>query len=165
MKKVLLLGMATVMLLCSFSLKNLFGGSKSSTPTTTTPTETTINTNTNNDGMAAGKALRGIYTQYKADGKFDAGNINNILNTISLINSCKNLKENAKGGDYWTSFAAGLVLGSEQLVVPDVSSTVTDKLGEMIENVDTSKLESTVEKAQAVNTAANDIMSIISLFK
>lgn len=168
MKKTLVLCMATVMLLCSFSLKNLFG-SKSTTTTTTQPATVeqaapavaTLET----DGRAAGAALRTIYSNYKKDGKFDTSNLNNIISTISLINSCKSLKENGKDKAYWSDFASGLVLGSENLIKQEISGTVTNKLAEMVEKVDTEKVESTVEKAAAVKTVASDMVSLLSLFK
>ncbi len=157
-----MLGVAMIMLLSSFSLKNLLGG-KSSTPAS----ETTVTTPS--DGQAAGAALKALYAQYKADGKFDAGNINNIMNTVSLINSCKNLKSSIKDGEYWKSFCSGLILGSDNLVTENIADNVTTQLSTLIENVDTSKLESasnnTLAAAQTVGQSANAISNILALFK
>lgn len=161
MKKALLFGLAGVMLLCSFSLKNLFGSK--STETTTTATETT--TTVNPDGKAAGAALRALYTNYKAAGKFDVKDPSNILNTISLITNCKNLKEKASDKAYWTSFASGLVAGSEQLVTEEISNQVTEGLNTLVSNVDTSKLETVADKAATVKTAATELQDIFALFK
>ncbi|MBQ0076295.1 MAG: hypothetical protein KBS69_04085, partial [Bacteroidales bacterium] len=147
MKKTLLFGLASVMLLCSFSLKNLFG-SKSTTTAPTTETTTTVNP----DGKAAGAALRTLYTNYKAAGKFDVKDPANILNTISLISSCKNLKEKASDKSYWSSFASGLVTGSEDLVTEEISDQVTEGLNTLMSNVDTSKLETVADKAATVKT-------------
>lgn len=163
MKKALICSLAAMMLLCSFDLKSLFGGSKSTTTTTTPATTQVVSTNT--DGSAAGKALRALYTNYKATGKYDASNVSNILNTISLINSCKNLKTNAKDKTYWSDFAKGLVLGSDNLVTDQISGAVTSKLSEIAASVDTEKLESTAQKASAVKTVAGDVTTLLQMFK
>ena len=160
MKKTIALCTAAMMLLCSFSLKNLFG-SKS---TTTTPAATTTTT-INNDGQSAGKALRGLYTQYKADGKFDYSNINNIINTVSLVNSCQNLKTNIKDSDYWKSFAAGLVIGSESLVTDELSGTVTEQLNDLVQNINSEQLNKVTTQAATVKSAADNISSLMSLFQ
>lgn len=42
-------------------------------------------------------ALLAIYHQYKADGnKYDYKNMQNILNTVTLVANCEGLKENYK---------------------------------------------------------------------
>lgn len=160
MKKALLCGLAAMMLLCSFDLKSLFGGSKSTTTTTTTAAPTT-----NADGKAAGKALRTLYTSYKETGSFNYKDPMTILNTISLVNSCKNLKEKAQDKTYWTSFASGLVSGSENLVTEQLSNTVTTQLNNIVTNIDTEKLESAAEKATAVKSVAGDVTSLLQMFK
>lgn len=166
MRKALVLSLATVMLLCSFSLKNLFGSKSTTEPAPAATVEevapvATIET----DGRAAGAALRTIYANYQKDGKFDYSNLNNIISTISLINSCKSLKENGKDKAYWSDFATGLVLGSENLIKEEISGTVTSKLADMVQKVDTEKVESAVEKAAAVKTVASDMSALLSLFK
>lgn len=160
MKKVLICTLSAMMLLCSFSLKNLLGG-KSSTAATTTTTTTT----TNNDGVSAGKALRALYTSYKAAGKYDASNLNNIVNTISLVNSCKNLKTNAADKTYWSGFAQGLVMGSENLVTEQISDQVTTQLSDIVSKVDTDKLETASQQASAVQSISSDISSLLATFK
>lgn len=160
MKKTLLFSLASVMLLCSFSLKNLFG-SKSTTTAPATETTTTVNP----DGKAAGAALRALYTNYKTAGKFDVSDPTNIINTISLITNCKNLKENASDKTYWSGFASGLVAGSEQLVTEDISNQVTEGLNTLVSNIDTSKLETVAEKATAVKSASSGLQDIFALFK
>lgn len=177
MKKTFILAATAIMLLCSFSLKNLFG-SKSTTTTQTTTEQvaattaeavTTAATTTNVEGKAAGAALKSLYSQYKADGKFDYSNLNNIMNTISLLDNCKKLKSNVKNGDYWKSFASGLILGSDNLVTEDMADGITDKLNTMMENVDTTKLEkakdNTIAAASTVATCANSVSSLLGLFK
>jgi len=161
MKKVLVCTLSAMMLLCSFSLKNLFGGSSSSSTETTTTTTAT----TNNDGVSAGKALRALYTSYKAAGKFDYTNLNNIINTVSLVNSCKNLKANLADKTYWSGFAQGLVTGSENLVTEQISDQVTSQLSDIVSKVDTDKLESAAQQASAVKSISSDITSLLASFK
>ncbi|MCQ2348171.1 MAG: hypothetical protein MJZ65_03175 [Paludibacteraceae bacterium] len=165
MKKALVCSLAAMMLLCSFSLKNLFGSKSTTTTTTAAEPQTTAVVATSTDGAAAGKALRALYTNYKAAGKYDASNVSNILNTISLINSCKELKTNAKDKTYWSDFAKGLVLGSENLVTDQISGAVTSKLNEIASSIDTEKLESTAQKASAVKTVASDVTTLLQMFK
>lgn len=168
MKKSFILAMAVVMTLCSFDFKSLFG-SKSSSSATTTTTTTTTTVAENSEGRAAGSALRALYAQYKADGKYDYTNLSNIMNTMSLLQNCKNLKTNAKDSDYWKSFATGLVLGSENLVTEQLSSTVTNSLSALMENVDTEKLESAsnnaVAAAATAKSTASSISNLLSLFQ
>ena len=57
--------------------------------TTSATTESAGTTN----GKAAGSALKSLYTQYKADGKLDMSNLNNILNMSTLASNVKGLKE------------------------------------------------------------------------
>lgn len=167
MKKVLVCTLSAMMLLCSFSLKNLFGGgssSSSSQPAATTTTTAPVVV-TSNDGVSAGKALRTLYTNYKAAGKFDYSNLNNIISTITLVNSCKNLKANMADNTYWSGFAQGLVSGSENLVTDQISNTVTTQLSNIVSQVDTEKLESAADKLAATKTVANDLTTLFQMFK
>ncbi len=166
MKKAIICSLAAVMLLCSFDLKSLFGSKSSSTTApATTATTTAPAVAVNPDGKSAGSALRTLYTSYKAAGKFDYSNLNNIISTLTLVNSCKNLKANSKDKTYWSGFAEGLVLGSENLVTDKISETVTSQLSDIAEKVDTEKLESAAQKASAVKSIAGDITSLLASFK
>ncbi|MBR1516109.1 MAG: hypothetical protein IJ621_05125 [Paludibacteraceae bacterium] len=162
MKKVLLASLVALLVLSSCSaLKG--------TSSNANPVASTVSSATSSDGMAAGQALNAIYKQYKADGKYDYTNLNNALNTIKLLQSCQNLKSNAKNSTYWKNFAAGLVLGSNNLVTDQLSGTVTNSLNSLVSNVDTQKLQSAGQNAtDAINTAkqtASSISNILSLFK
>ncbi len=164
MKKVILIAaVALIGLTACSTLTGTTTGSTTSTTTSTTATGTT------NDGQTAGAALRALYTQYKADGKYDYTNLNNAINAIQLVQACQNLKSNVKDGDYWKNFASGLILGSDGLVTEKISNTVTEQLSTMVESVDTSKLESastsTVAAIQSASETASAISNILSLFK
>ena len=144
----------------NFSLKNIFGNK-----TTTTPAPTAATVSTNPDGVSAGKALRTLYTNYKAAGKYDAGNLGNILSTISLVNSCKNLKTNMADKTYWSGFAQGLVMGSESLVTEQISNQVTTQLNNIASKIDTEKIETASQQASAVKSIASDISGLLATFK
>ncbi len=136
-------------------------GTMQKAATTTSTTATSSST----DGQAAGRALKALYTQYKADGKFDATNLSNIANTMLLIQNCKGLKTSFKDSNYWKAFAQGLILGSDNLVTQQVSNTVTSQLSNMMQNIDTEKLESAGQNAsQAASAAASAASSLKSIF-
>ena len=165
MKKVLYSSLAALLILSNCSALKI----TSSNANSVASAASAVASATSNDGMAAGRALNALYKQYKADGKYDYTNLNNALNTIQLLQSCQNLKYNAKNSSYWKNFAAGLVLGSNNLVTDQLSGVVTNSLNNLVSNVDTQKLQSAGQNAtDAINTAkqtASSISNILSLFK
>lgn len=80
-------------------------------------------------GQAAGAALKGLYSQYKTDGKVDVSNINNVLNMVTLAKEIQGLKGTEEKGTFYTDFATGLILGSDNLVTSSNASPVTSILG------------------------------------
>ena len=122
-------------------LKKLLGGKS-----TTTTTETTTTTATTN-GQAAGVALKALYTQYKADGKLDMGNLTNLMNLTTLATNIQGLKGQSDKGTFYKDFASGLVLGSSNLVTSTNSTSVMSGLTNLVENVDLSGLTQTAETA------------------
>lgn len=127
-------------------------------------------------GKTAGTALRSLYTQYKADGKIDTKNITNILNMLTLVNSCSELKNNKSDKTYLKNFTQGLVLGSSNLVTTNNSTSVLCGLTSLANTVDTSSLQQaatavqtgTTQATETVNsvaTAANSVTNLVKLFK
>lgn len=158
-------------------LKNLINKATSSSTTETVSTGTT-------NGQAAGVALKGLYTQYKADGKLDMGNLNNLINLTTLANNIKDLKGMSNKSAFYKEFAAGLVTGSNNLVTSSNSTSVMNGLSSLVNNVDlsglTAKAESgtaaVTEKLSAVsgkattavenaNEIATSVTNILNLFK
>ena len=143
-------------------LKNLLNKVKGTT-TETTATEASATTATETastatvDGKAAGVALRALFTQYKADGKFDMGNLNNLLNLTSLANNIQGLKGQTNKGAFYKDFASGLVMGSNNLVTEQNTTSVMDGLTNLVNNVDLSGLTQKAETAQA--TVAEKVAS------
>ena len=142
-------------------LKNLLNKVKGTTETTATEASATTATETAStatvDGKAAGVALRALFTQYKADGKFDMGNLNNLLNLTSLANNIQGLKGQTNKGAFYKDFASGLVMGSNNLVTEQNTTSVMDGLTNLVNNVDLSGLTQKAEETQA--TVAEKVAS------
>ena len=138
-------------------LKNLLNKVKGTTETTATEASATTATETAStatvDGKAAGVALRALFTQYKADGKFDMGNLNNLLNLTSLANNIQGLKGQTNKGAFYKDFASGLVMGSNNLVTEQNTTSVMDGLTNLVNNVDLSGL---TQKAETTATSLTD---------
>jgi hypothetical protein len=142
-------------------LKNLINKVKGTTETTATEASATTAAETAStatvDGKAAGVALRALFTQYKADGKFDMGNLNNLLNLTSLANNIQGLKGQTNKGAFYKDFASGLVMGSNNLVTEQNTTSVMDGLTNLVNNVDLSGLTQKAEETQA--TVAEKVAS------
>ena len=121
----------------------------------TSPVSTVETANTAiSAGQGAGSALQAIYAQYKADGnKYDYRNMQNILNTVTLLANCEGLKDNYKNKDYLTDFGKGMIASSLGLVSRDNVQTVTNSLVDMVKNSET--IQNT--KAQATQAAQNTV--------
>lgn len=153
-------------------LKNLFNKATSS--------ETTEVTGATSEGKAAGAALKALYAQYNVDGKINMGNMTNLINLATLASNVQSLKGQSDKGSFYKDFAAGLILGSDNLVTQNNSTTVMDGLTNLVNNVDMSGLKdiatnvsnaaaNTADKANtAVENAtviANSVTNILNLFK
>ena len=110
-------------------------------------------------GQGAGNALLNLYNQYKADGnKYDYKNMQNALNTVTLIANCEGLKDNYKNTAYLKEFGKGMVASSLGLVTQNNVETVTNSLVEMVKNsesVQNAKNQTTQAVQNAGNTAAS----------
>ncbi len=112
-------------------------------------------------GQGAGNALHALYTQFKADGnKYDYTNMQNILNTVTLVANCEGLKQNYKDKTYLSEFGKGMIASSLGLVTQNNVETVTNSLVDMVKNSETtqsatSAVQSTASTAAGyANTAA-----------
>ena len=153
-------------------LKNLLKQATSSTTTT----ESAGTTN----GKAAGSALKSLYTQYKADGKLDMSNLNNIMNAATLATNVKGLKGQSDKTTFYKEFAAGLILGSNNLVSQTNSTAVMSGLTNLVNNVDLSALtdkaaasqqqasilqEKSSEATKSLAELKDSVTGILGLFK
>ena len=140
-------------------------------------TETTAASAATSNGQAAGAALKALYTQYKADGKIDLSNINNIMNLAALANNVKDLKGKTNKSAFYKDFAAGLITGSNSLVTSSNSTAVMNGLSKLVNNVDLTVLqgkasevvENVTTKGSAAledaNQIATSVSSILKLLK
>ena len=167
------------------------------TPTTTTPSTTTTTNNASGmdalagllgaaqqpaqsesytAGQQSGVALKALYTQYKADGKLDFSNLNNLLNIVNLSAQVQKITKAEKGTVDYSEFGKGLVAGSVNLVNDINKDQVVNVLTQQLAKVDTSKITEVAGQAQTtVNTvtesinsvkeASSSVMEIINLFK
>ena len=170
MKKVIF-AVAVTLLMSSCGLTKSTTSSNAAAPqaATTTSAQTAVSA-----GQGAGNALLNLYNQYKADGnKFDYQNMQNILNTVTLIANCEGLKENYKDKTYLSEFGQGLMTSSLGLVTQDNVETVTNNLADMVKNSETvqnatSTAQNTANTvagyANTAATYANAIGSLLSIF-
>ena len=125
-------------------------------------------------GQGAGSALIGLYNQYKADGNtFNYSNMQNILNTLSLISNCEGLKSNYKNSNYLKNFGKGVIASSLGLVTQNNVQTVTNSLVDMVKGSESvqqaatqsqSTLNSAIEYANTASQYAGAIGNLLSLF-
>ena len=162
MKKVIIM-VAAVMLMssCGFMKKSTSSNNTTATPAATTTTTAQSSNAAVSAGQGAGNALLALYNQYKADGnKYDYKNMQNVLNTVTLIAQCEGLKDNYKDKTYLKEFGKGMIASSLGLVTQNNVETVTNSLVDMVKNNETvqsatTQAQSTASQAASyANTAA-----------
>ena len=157
MKKAFLMTAVMLMAGCGF-MKNSTSSNTTTTTAQSAATTTTTTTQNSNAAMSAGQgagnALMNLYNQYKADGnKYDYKNMQNVLNTVTLVANCEGLKENFKNTTYLKEFGKGMVASSLGLVTQDNVEQVTNSLVDMVKNSET--VQNAAQTAQnTANTAA-----------
>jgi len=161
MKKIILFATALIMVGCGF-MQNSTSSNTSSQSTAAKTTTTQTSNTAMTAGQGAGTALQALYAQYKADGnKYDYKNMQNILNTVTLMANCEGLKENYKDNTYRKEFGKGLVASSLGLVTQNNVETVTNSLVDMIKtsetvkNAETKVSETATKAAESATTAAS----------
>lgn len=153
MKKILILAVAAVLIVSCGMMKNS-GSSNQQTQPVASSQQTTA-TDAQTAGKGAGNALLALYNQYKADGnKFDYKNMQNVLNTVTLIANCEGLKTNFKNTTYLKDFGKGMIASSLGLVTQSNVETVTNSLVDMVKNSETVQTAATQAQSTA-NSAAN----------
>ena len=160
MKKVIAMAAAVAMLASCGFLKNSTSSNTTAQPAATTQTTQTGNTAVS-AGQGAGNALLALYNQYKADGnKYDYKNMQNVLNTVTLVANCEGLKDNFKDKTYLKEFGKGMIASSLGLVTQNNVETVTNSLVDMVKSNETvqsatTQAQSTASQAASyANTAA-----------
>ena len=156
MKKIMIFVAATLIMAgCGF-MKNSTGSNQNSAVSSQSTTTTTAQSGNTavSAGQGAGNALLALYNQYKADGnKYDYKNMQNILNTVTLVANCEGLKDNFKDKTYLKEFGKGMVASSLGLVTQNNVETVTNSLVDMVKNSETVK-NATTQAQSTASTAA-----------
>jgi len=88
------------------------------------------------NGQTSGAALKSLYSQYKTDGKVDLANLNNVISMAQLVNGIQGLKNVDDKSKFYGDFAAGLILGSNNLVTQQTSNPVTSTLQGLVQGTD-----------------------------
>ena len=163
MKKTILLVAAAAMLAgCGFMQNSTTNSASTNTQSSQATTTTVQQANTAmSAGQGAGDALLKLYNQYKADGnKYDYKNMQNMLNTVTLVANCEGLKTNFKNTDYLKQFGSGLIASSLGLVTQNNVQTVTSSLVDMVKNSET--VQNAADKAQNAADKTSQYASAIS---
>lgn len=154
MKKTFLFVAAAIMMAgCGF-MQNSTTNSASTNKTAATQTTVQQANTAMSAGQGAGDALLKLYNQYKADGnKYDYKNMQNMLNTVTLIANCEGLKDNYKDKTYLSEFGKGMIASSLGLVTQNNVENVTNSLVTMVKNSET--VQNATQSVQSgANTAA-----------
>lgn len=156
MKKIMIFVAATLIMAgCGF-MKNSTGSNQHSAVSSQSTTTTTAQSGNTavSAGQGAGNALLALYNQYKADGnKYDYKNMQNILNTVTLVANCEGLKDNFKDKTYLKEFGKGMIASSLGLVTQNNVETVTNSLVDMVKNSETVQ-NATTQAQSTASTAA-----------
>ena len=168
----------------------------------TTATTATTAVSGSTSGQQAGAALKTLYTQYKTDGKnLNMSNMQNMLrgktahvvqcfckiiyclvgqaihniNTLAtLAKNVEGLKEMSDKTAFYKDFAAGLILGSNNLVTNTTSNTVTSALAGLAKNVNLSDLAAVTSGSvsdvatkgtEVINNASDIVSSVTNILK
>lgn len=91
-------------------------------------------------GQASGAALKSLYSQYKTDGQIDVTNLSNIIMLSQLANGIQGLKGVDDKSAFYSDFASGLILGSDNLVTKQTANPVTSTLQTLANGTDLSTL-------------------------
>lgn len=148
MKKFLCFAVAAMMMTGCGMMKSSGAGNASQS----NGVVTNSSSNALSAGQGAGNALLQLYNQYKADGRYDYSNMQNVLNTVSLLANCEGLKSNYTNTAYLKDFGKGLIASSLGLVTQNNVQTVTSSLVSMVQNSEA--LQTTTTQAQSTATTA-----------
>lgn len=162
MKKILLMAaFAMIMAGCGFMKNSTTNGQTNNVQTTTTTTTDGQQNTAVTAGQGAGNAILALYKQYKADGnKYDYKNMQNILNTVTLVANCEGLKDNYKNTTYLKEFGKGMIASSLGLITQDNVESVTNGLVDMIQNNET--VQNTANTAAGYANTASQYASALS---
>ncbi len=109
------------------------------------------------NGQQSGAALKSLYSQYKSDGKVDLANLNNVISMAQLVNGIQGLKNVDDKSKFYGDFAAGLILGSNNLVTQQTSNPVTSTLQTLVKGTDLTAIAAAGLTAAAQSQQAQQV--------
>ena len=109
------------------------------------------------NGQQSGAALKSLYSQYKSDGKVDLANLNNVISMAQLVNGIQGLKNVDDKSKFYGDFAAGLILGSNNLVTQQTSNPVTSTLQTLVQGTDLTAIAAAGLTAAAQSKQAQQV--------
>lgn len=165
MKKTILTASVAMLMMSCGMLQQPASTATPTQPATTATTEAQPATpaTPTEAGQAAATALQSLYAQYKADGKYDFKNINNITNSILLLANCAELPSNAKNASYLKDFGVGMMANAPQLITEENVESVTNNLTTMAGKYADKAASATATAAEKLSTAAATASSIANL--
>ena len=110
-------------------------------------------------GHSSGVALRNLYSSYKESGSLDMTNMSTMLQLATLVNGVQSLKTTTDKSSFYTDFASGLIIGSNNLVNQSNSTNVMNTLTTM-SNLDLSATTSAA--SNAANNATQQVTPALS---
>ena len=121
------------------------------------------------NGQQSGAALKSLYSQYKSDGKVDLANLNNVISMAQLVNGIQGLKNVDDKSKFYGDFAAGLILGSNNLVTQQTSNPVTSTLQTLVQGTDLTAIAAagltaaaqSQQAQQTATTASNNVANTV----
>ena len=124
------------------------------------------------NGQTSGAALKSLYSQYKTDGKVDLANLNNVISMAQLVNGIQGLKNVDDKSKFYGDFAAGLILGSNNLVTQQTSNPVTGTLQSLVQGTDLTAIaaaglaaaaqtQQAKQVQQTATTASNNVANTV----
>lgn len=108
-------------------------------------------------GKNAGSSILNLYNAYKAEGKLDMSNVNNLLNCATLATSVMQIKDNYKDKTFYKDFATGMVSSATSLITSaNVDNTISSLLNTDLSGL-TSLANTVSSTASSVSNTANTV--------
>lgn len=119
----------------------------------------TSNTIAKASGQTCGAAVQTLYSSYKATGKVDLTNSNNLNSALALAAAYTNLKQNKDDANYRKAFTSGLIASSAGLLTSRNATSFVDKMLATagLGNINTQNVAQTAATAAAIITLLNTL--------
>lgn len=122
-------------------------------------TAASSNTAASASGASCGKALVALYNSYKATGKLDLTNGNNLANALTIVTAYTQLKENHDNETYKSAFRSGMITSGKPYISQSNANNLMSGLlaSSGLANVNASNIAQKAETVTAIITLLNAI--------